>query len=179
MGKKNTLGVAVALLHTDRLFSPNSYTRDIARELYQAVKDLPIISPHGHTDPAWFALNENFPNPAELIIKPDHYVFRMLYSQGIDLAQLGIGAEVEPEKVWALFADHYYLFRGTPSRMWLDFIFEQAFGLDVALTPDTAEHYYRHIDTLLNQDSFKPRALFERFNIELLATTELPITKPL
>ncbi|MDN3637511.1 glucuronate isomerase [Simiduia curdlanivorans] len=165
----------MALLHPNRLFSPNSVTRGIARELYQTVKDLPIISPHGHTDPAWFALNENFPNPAELIIKPDHYVFRMLYSQGIDLTQLGIGADVEPQAVWKLFADHYYLFRGTPSRMWLDFIFEQAFGLDVALTPDTAEHYYQHINTLLNQDSFKPRALFERFNIELLATTESPL----
>ena len=165
----------MALLHPDRLFSPNSYTRDIARELYQSVKDLPIISPHGHTDPAWFVLNENFPNPAELIIKPDHYIFRMLYSQGIDLTQLGIGADVEPQAVWKLFANHYYLFRGTPSRMWLDFIFEQVFGLDVTLTPNTAEHYYQHIDTLLNQDSFKPRALFERFNIELLATTESPL----
>ncbi len=107
-------------LHPDRLFPADITTRNIARELYQRVKSLPIVSPHGHTDPAWFATNAAFANPAELLIIPDHYVFRMLYSQGVKLEELGIprrdGGEVEkdPRKIWKLFASNYYLFRGTP-----------------------------------------------------------------
>lgn len=118
------------LLHEDRLFPVDEKTRGIARELYQSVRDLPIISPHGHTDPRWFAYDENFGNATELFILPDHYVFRMLYSQGITLEQLGIRrwdggeSEADPRKIWQLFADHYYLFPGTPSRMWLDTVFK-------------------------------------------------------
>ncbi len=166
------------LTHPDRLFPIDSSTRAIARELYQTVAELPIISPHGHCDPRWFAENKRFPNPAELFIIPDHYVFRMLSSQGIPLSDLGVpridGGETEsdPRKIWRIFADHYYLFRGTPSAGWLDHAFEQVFGLDEPLTPDNADAYYEHIDNKLAQDDFLPRALFERFNIEALATTE-------
>lgn len=169
------------MLHPDRLFPADPDTRRVARALYREVQDLPIISPHGHTDPSWFALNEPFDNPAELLIKPDHYVFRMLYSQGIGLDRLGIadaeGAQtaVSPEAVWALFAEHYYLFRGTPSRMWLDHVFADVFGLTDTLCADNAELYYATIDTALKSDAFRPRALFERFNIEVLATTESPL----
>lgn len=165
-------------LSPDRLFPANVELRAIARELYNAIKDYPIVSPHGHTDPSWFAKNEGFGDPVELLIKPDHYVFRMLYSQGVPLEALGIpareGVEVEqdPEKIWRLFAEHYYLFRGTPSRMWLDTVFKNVFAIEEALTPESADRYYETINTQLQTDAFRPRALFERFNIELLATTE-------
>ena len=118
------------MLHPDRLLPEDPLTRDIARELYGSVRSLPIISPHGHTDPAWFAENKPFGNPAELLITPDHYVFRMLYSQGITLDQLGITGTsdsrksiTDPRAVWRLFASNYHLFRATPSRIWLDHVF--------------------------------------------------------
>ena len=168
-------------LHPDRLFPADSLTRDIARKLYESVVDLPIISPHGHTDPSWFADNQPFGNPADLLIKPDHYVFRMLYSLGVPLEKLGIPSrdgtpvETDPRAIWQLFAEHYYAFRGTPSRMWLDTVFHNVFELDVALDGDTAELYYERIDSSLKQPEFLPRALFERFNIEVIATTESPL----
>jgi len=169
------------ILHPDRLFPPDEATRAIARRLHEAVRGLPLISPHGHTDPAWFALNQPFANPAELLIVPDHYVFRMLYSQGVPLESLGIprrdGGPVErdPRKIWRIFADHYHLFRGTPSRLWLDWVFVEVFGLDVRLDADSTDHYYNVIDAALKQPGFLPRALFDRFNIEALATTESPL----
>lgn len=166
------------LLHQDRLFPADEKTRSIARALYQSVKDLPIISPHGHTDPRWFAYDENFGNATELFILPDHYVFRMLYSQGISLESLGIrrwdggSSETDPRKIWQLFADHYYLFAGTPSRMWLDTVFHNVFGLTDMLCSSNAMAYYDHITSALSQPEYKPRALMDRFNIEVIATTE-------
>ncbi|WP_020208700.1 glucuronate isomerase [Gilvimarinus chinensis] len=169
-------------LDENRLFPSDSRERTIARELYDSVKNLPIISPHGHTDPSWFADNECFPNPTELLIKPDHYVFRMLYSQGVELSDLGLknranpaASQVDPRDAWRLFAEHYYLFRATPSRTWLDYVFKNVFSLDTVLSPDTADHYYDTIEKALKQDDFRPRQLFERFNIEVLATTESPL----
>ncbi|RJF90837.1 glucuronate isomerase [Sphingomonas cavernae] len=168
-------------LHPDRLFPADTGTRDIARRLYNGIKDLPIVSPHGHTDPAWFAYNQPFANPSELLIVPDHYVFRMLYSQGVPLEALGIptidGGETEqdPRKIWRCFAGHYHLFRGTPSRLWLDWVFAEVFGLKVRLSSETADLYYDTIDAALATDAFRPRALFERFGIEVIATTESPL----
>lgn len=172
-------------MHPDRLFPADTTTRDIARRLYTQIKDLPIISPHGHTDPHWFADNKPFDNPSALLLQPDHYLLRMLYSQGIPLEAMGIcrrdGGEEEgrvekdPRKIWKLFAEHYYLFRGTPTRMWLDHVFSEVFNLDEALTADTADSYYEHINSCLQQPEFLPRALFERFNIEVIATTESPL----
>lgn len=165
-------------LDPDRLFSANPSVRAIARDLYAHVRDLPIISPHGHTDPEWFAGNAPFANPAALFIEPDHYVYRMLYSQGIALDTLGVPradgsrADVDPRDVWALFAANFHLFRGTPSRMWLDWVFSTVFGLDVRLSPDTASLYYDTIDAALRTAAFRPRALFDRYNIEVIATTE-------
>lgn len=162
----------------DRLFPIEQSQKSLARALYESVQDLPIISPHGHCDPRWFAENERFPNPAELFVIPDHYVFRMLVSQGIPMADLGVprtdgrAVEGDPRKIWQRFADNYHLFRGTPSAMWLDHSFEHVFGLDQVLGPDTAVEIYDQIEAKLAQDAFRPRALFERFNIELLATTE-------
>ena len=117
------------LLHEDRLFPVEGSAREVARKLYAVVRDLPIIlSPHGHTDPAWFANNEAFPNPSALFIQPDHYIFRMLYSQGVSLESLGIsGHPADPREVWRIFARHYYLFRGRPTRMWIDHAFRSLF----------------------------------------------------
>ncbi len=164
------------VLNPDRLFPADQSVRALARQLYDGVARLPIISPHGHTDPEWFATNAPFTNAAELLLHPDHYVFRMLYSQGVSLEALGIGNPgADPRESWRLFAARYHLFRGTPSRMWLDWVFGEAFGMDVQLAADTADLYYDSITAALATEAFRPRALFERFNIEVIATTESPI----
>ncbi len=168
----------MALVDPDRLFPVETGLRGLTRALYESVADLPIISPHGHCDPQWFAENKRFPNPAELFVIPDHYVFRMLVSQGVPLTDLGVPrvdggpTETDPRLIWKRFAEHYYLLRGTPSAMWLNHSFQHVFGLDVPLSADTADMYYDHIDAKLAQDDFRPRALFDRFKIEALATTE-------
>jgi glucuronate isomerase len=163
-------------LHPDRLFPADPAVRAIARELHAAVRHLPIVSPHGHTDPRWFAENESFGNAAELLLVPDHYVFRMLYSQGVPLAALGVGNPgFDPRAAWRLLAERYHLFRGTPSRMWLDWVFAEVFGIDVRLEAETADHYFDTITQALASDPFRPRALFERYKIELIATTESPL----
>jgi glucuronate isomerase len=168
-------------LHPDRLFPADPATRAIARALHAEVARLPIISPHGHTDPAWFATDQPFADPARLLIVPDHYVVRMLHRQGVPLDALGVpradGGPVEqdPRAIWRRFAEGYHLFRGTPSRMWLDYVFAEVFGLGEVLAPATADLYYDTIETALATDAFRPRALFDRFGIELLATTEGPL----
>jgi glucuronate isomerase len=168
----------VGLLNPDRLFPADPASRDLARALYADVQGLPIISPHGHTDPAWYATDAAFPDPAQLFVTPDHYVFRMLCSQGIPLEALGVPradggpTETDGRKIWHLFAQNYHLFRGTPSRMWLDHAFETIFGFDQRLSPATADHYYDRIAQALQTPAFRPRALFQRFNIEVIATTD-------
>ena len=168
-------------LHPDRLFSSDPTQRGLSRALYATVRDLPIVSPHGHTDPQWYADNEPFGNASALFITPDHYVFRMLYSQGVKLEDLAIprrdGAAVEqdPRKIWRVFAAHYHLFRGTPTRVWLDHAFHENFGLRERLTPESADRMFDHINESLAKPEFRPRALFERFNIEVIATTESPL----
>ena len=165
------------LIHEDRLFPAEPAARNIARALYASIKALPIVSPHGHTQAAWFAKNEPFPDPAKLFVQPDHYVYRMLYSQGVSLEDLEIGQlELkDPRKVWHIFASHYYFFRGTPSRIWLDFAFHELFGLDQRLCESNADLYYDTISEKLRTPEFLPRALFERFNLEVLATTDSPL----
>jgi len=165
------------LIHEDRLFPAEPTACKIARALYASIQGLPIVSPHGHTQASWFAKNEPFPDPAKLFVQPDHYVYRMLYSQGVSLEDLEIGvAELEnPRKVWRIFASHYYLFRGTPTRIWLDFAFHHLFGLTERLSESTADHYYDVISEKLRSEEFLPRALFERFNLEVLATTDSPL----
>jgi glucuronate isomerase len=165
------------LLDHDRLFPSEPAARKVARALYESVRDLPIVSPHGHTQAAWFATNAPFPDPATLFVQPDHYVFRMLYSQGVSLDDLEIGQPriKEPRKVWHIFASHYYLFRGTPTRIWLDYAFQTLFGLTERLSEKTADLYYDTIQEKLNTPEFLPRALFEKFKIELLSTTDSPL----
>jgi glucuronate isomerase len=166
-------------LHPDRLLPADPATRAMARALYNEVKALPIVSPHGHTDPAWFATNAAWTDPAELLLAPDHYLYRMLYSQGVALDGLGVASKAgpspaDPREAWRLFASYWHLFRGTPSRMWLDHVFAEVFGIDVALEAATADLYYDRIAEALASPAFRPRALFDRFGIELLATTEGP-----
>ncbi len=168
-------------LNADRLFSPEPSQRALARALYATVKDLPIVSPHGHTDPQWYADNEPFTNAAALFITPDHYVFRMLYSQGVRLEELGIprrdGAPVERDarKIWHTFAARYHLFRGTPTRIWLDHAFHEVFGVRERLSAESADRIFECINAALAKPEFRPRALFERFHIEVIATTESPL----
>ncbi|HEX8812253.1 MAG TPA: glucuronate isomerase, partial [Terracidiphilus sp.] len=156
------------LIHPDRLFPADPDTRKMARSLYQSVADLPILSPHGHTQAAWFAENRSFPDPAKLLVQPDHYIYRMLYSQGISMDDLEIGKpEIgNPRGVWKIFATNYYLFRGTPTRMWLDYEFQELFGLKESLSEKTADFYFDTISEKLSQPEFLPRALYERFKIE-------------
>jgi glucuronate isomerase len=169
------------MLHPDRLLPSDPEQRAIARRLYDGVHDLPIVSPHGHTDPRWFAENKPFENPAQLFVAPDHYIYRMLYSQGVKLEDLGVrrldGGPIEsdPRKIWRRFAERYHLFRGTPTRMWLDHAFETLFGLTERLSSANADAHYDSIDAALKTPAFAPRALFERFNIEAIATTESPL----
>jgi glucuronate isomerase len=166
------------MLNDDRLFPADPPIRAIARRLFTEVRNLPIISPHGHTDPRWFAENAAFPDPAQLFVTPDHYVFRMLYSQGVALEDLGVprvdGGPVETDgrKIWRRFAEHYRLFAGTPTRLWLDHSFETLFGLAERLSPANADRHYDIIADALRRPAFRPRALFERFGIEVIATTE-------
>ena len=168
----------MSLLDPDRLFPIEPRAREIARALYEPVADLPIVSPHGHTDPRWYAENERFPDPAELIVVPDHYVFRMLASAGVPLDDLGVPradgsrGEADPRAIWRRFAANYHLFRGTPSQLWLDHTFETLFGLTEPLSDANADEYYERIDAALASPEFRPRALYERFGIEAIATTE-------
>lgn len=168
----------MTLLDDNRLFDAEPKARGIAQALYAGIKHLPLVSPHGHTEPRWYAENDAFPDPAALFVVPDHYIFRMLYSQGVKLEDLGIprldGGPVEkdPRKIWRLFASHYHLFRATPTRIWLDHAFETLFGLTDRLSPANADHFYNTIDVALKTPAFRPRALFEAMNIEVISTTD-------
>ncbi len=166
-------------LNPDRYFSVNSGQRQLARALYEEVKTLPIISPHGHVDPKLFSNpNATFGTPADLFIIPDHYVFRMLYSQGIQLESLGIprsdGGEVETDhrKIWQTFAENYYLFRGTPSGGWIDHSLHINLGIQERLNGENAQTIYDEITERLATDEFKPRNLLTNLNIETLCTTD-------
>lgn len=165
-------------LHPDRLLPADEGPRAIARRLYSVVKSLPIISPHGHTDPAWYALNQPFADPAALFVQPDHYVFRMLYSQGVPLERLGIArndggaVETDPRAIWRLFAQHWPLFRGTPTRLWFEQALEDVFGVTERLSEASADRIYDAIASQLQTPPLRPRALFERFGIEAISTTD-------
>ncbi|HET8986423.1 MAG TPA: glucuronate isomerase [Trueperaceae bacterium] len=166
-------------LDPDRCFSPDPSVRARARDLYASVRDLPIVSPHGHVQPELLAdPSARFKDPADLFIVPDHYVFRMLHSQGVRLEDLGVptldGSPVEsdPRTIWRTFCTHFHLFTGTPTGLWLKAELIDLFGVDVRPSADTADELYDHIDAQLALPGFTPRALFERFDIELLATTD-------
>lgn len=167
-------------LDPHRYFPADPAQRAVASELFAGIEKLPIVSPHGHTDPAWFAQDGPFEDAVSLLLWPDHYLLRLLYSTGVTLKSIGIApldgsggvVETDRRKIWKLFAEHYYIFRGTPCRAWLDHTFLEVFGLDRAFGPGTADHYFDTINAKLATPAFRPRALFERFNIEVIATTE-------
>lgn len=165
-------------LHPDRFFDPEPAVRRLARTLYEEVMDLPLICPHGHVPPELLAEDRPFSEPASLLITPDHYIFRMLYSQGISLADLGIPAqdgtpvETDPRAIWQCFADQYDLFLGTPTRAWLEYVFYNLFGIREKLGRASAMRIYDQILERLQEPAFRPRALFDQFNIEVLTTTD-------
>ncbi len=165
-------------LNPFRFFDSDIAVRKIAIELYEQIKNLPIISPHGHVDPKILADDTAFPDPAELILIPDHYIFRMLYSQGIPLESLGVptidGTEVETDhrKIWQTFCENYYLFSGTPTGAWLSYEFVEVFGIDEKPDAENAMHIYDQLQEKLASPEFRPRALYEQFNIEVLSTTD-------
>lgn len=164
-------------LRPDRLFDPSR--RETARELYESVRDLPLVCPHSHVPPALLADSDaTLGTPAELFVIPNHYVFRMLYSQGVPLEDLGVpardGTSVEDDhrKIWQRFAEHFHLFRGTPTGLWLTDELVSVFGVEEKLTGKSAQRVYDHLEEKLSSPDFTPRALFERFNVEVLCTTD-------
>jgi glucuronate isomerase len=165
-------------LHDDRFFDSDPSIRAAARALYDETRDLPLICPHGHVEPSVLADNDAFPEPTALLITPDHYIFRMLYSRGVSMESLGVptrdGSPVEhdPRKIWQRFGEHYHLFRGTPTGAWFDQELHDLFAVRVKLDGSSAGYIYQQIAERLASPEFRPRALFERFNIEVLATTD-------
>jgi glucuronate isomerase len=160
----------MSILHPDRFFDPEPAVRRAARAVYEETRELPILSPHGHVDPALLAHNDSFGGPTTLFLTPDHYLLRMLYSRGLPFEEFGPAAN--PRQAWQLFADHYYLFQGTPSGIWLDHELHEVFGLSTRLTGENAQHLYDELTEKLASPEFRPRALFERFRVEALCTTD-------
>ena len=167
------------VLDPDRLFDPDPGVRKTARKLYELVKDVPIVSPHSHVNPALFAdENGSFGDPTELFIIPDHYLTRMLYSRGIPPESLGVSridagkVETDHRKIWKIVGDHFYLLRGTPTGTWLAHEFRDVFGIKYKLSSETAMEIYDEINEKLQKPQYSPRALFEKFKIEVLFTTD-------
>ena len=166
-------------LDPDRLFDPEPSRRSAARELYHSVRDLPLVCPHGHVPPALLAdPDATLGTPAELFVIPDHYVFRMLYSRGVSMEDLGVptldGTPVETDhrRVWKRFCENFHLFRGTPTGLWLSDELVNVFGVTEKPSGESAQRIYDHLEERLASPEFTPRALFERFNVETLCTTD-------
>lgn len=166
-------------MNRNRYFSSNPNQRELALRLYETVVDLPIVAPHGHVHPRLFVdENYQFGSPVELLIIPDHYILRMMYSQGIPMEAMGIprqdNAEVEQDhrKIWQIICDNWYLMRGTPTHNWIKDELRDVFGVDAKMNSENAQDIYTAIEAKLQQDDFTPRRLFEQFNIEVLTTTD-------
>jgi glucuronate isomerase len=173
-----TAGQAVPLVHPDRLLPADPSERAVARRLYDAVRELPVISPHGHVDPWLLVHNDPFPDPATLLVTPDHYVTRLLHADGIGLDALGVGRGPLPEETaraaWRLLCQRWHVFQGTPVRFWLEAELAGIFGVTTRPSAETADSIYDHVAERLGQDAYRPRALFERFGISVMATTDDP-----
>ena len=165
-------------LHPDRLLPSEPGLRTTARRLYQSVKDLPIISPHGHVPAQWLAKDIPFTDPTSLLITPDHYVNRMLHAHGVELSELGVAqptlSESQSRDAFRTLCSYWSAYRGTPVRLWLDTQLGEVFDVKVQPSADTADQIYDQIATCIASPEFKPRALYEKFGIELLATTDDP-----
>lgn len=170
--------LSMTSLHPDRLLPADPGTRDIARRLYAAVSDLPIISPHGHVPPQWLAEDTPFADPTSLLLSPDHYIFRLLHAQGVPLADLGVaGTELDEagsRRAWKLFCENWSAFRGTASKFWMESVLADVFGLSEKPSAETADAIYDQIAAAIATPEFRPRALTERFGISVLATTDDP-----
>ncbi|MCX7521809.1 glucuronate isomerase [Microbacterium sp. STN6] len=174
---------ATLALDPDRLLPADPATRDVARGLYESVASLPILSPHGHVDPALLLNDTPFGDPAELFIRYDHYVTRLMHAAGIDLERLGIptrdgraGAGIaQPRAVWRTFCENWYLYAGTASGYWLQHAFATLFGIGEQPSAENAERLFESIQARLDTDAYRPRALFSQFGIEVLATTDDPL----
>jgi glucuronate isomerase len=170
--------MAQVKLNPYRFFDPDKQVRKIAYHLYSQVKNLPIVSPHGHVDVKMLAENKPFPDPAELFIIPDHYIFRLLYSRGVSLESLGIPAldgthvEMDHRKIWKIFAEKFYLFTGTPTSAWLCYELVEVFGIKKKLNGENASKIYDELQEKLKKPEFLPQALFKLFHIEALSTTD-------
>ena len=164
--------------HPDRLLPADRAVRETARRLYDEVRHLPIISPHGHVDAALLREDEHFSDPASLLVTPDHYVTRLLHAHGVPLDRLGVAAGPLDESaslaVWRELCSHWAAFRGTPSRYWLESELSEIFGVSTRPSAGTADSIYDQVAACLAKDEFRPRALFQRFGIEVLATTDDP-----
>ncbi|HVD54396.1 MAG TPA: glucuronate isomerase, partial [Propionibacteriaceae bacterium] len=170
--------IATLELHPDRLFPAEPGTRRLARQLYETVAELPIISPHGHVPPQWLAEDVPFTNPTTLFITPDHYVNRLLHAHGVELAKLGVGQESMTEEqsreAFKILCSNWSIYRGTPVRLWLETQLADIFDVRVQPSAETSDQIYDQIAERLGSEEFKPRALYKRFDIELLATTDDP-----
>ncbi len=171
-------GASPLVLHPERFLDSDPVVRRAALSLYEETRDLPLISPHGHVDPWLLARNDAFPEPTALLLTPDHYIFRLLYSQGVTMESMGIPTrdgtafEADPRVVWRRFAEHYHLFRGTPTGVWFDHELHELFGVRVKLGAESAQRIYDQIAERLASPEYRPRALFDRFKLEVLATTD-------
>jgi glucuronate isomerase len=170
--------VAELPLHPDRLLPAEPGVRAIARRIHDAVRELPLISPHGHVDPRLLVDNEPFPDPATLFVTPDHYVTRLLHADGVDLAALGVGqgplSEDAARAVWRQLCGRWDIFRGTPVRYWLEAELAEIFDITERPSPATADLIYDQMAQRLGEDAYRPRALFERFRLIVLVTTNDP-----
>ena len=161
----------------DRLLPADPGTRAIARELLARVEDLPIISPHGHVEASMLELDTPFPDPATLLVTPDHSVTRLMHANGVTLDKLRMGGTtaVEPRETWREFAKAWPLYDGTASGYWMRDSFEHVFGLRQEINEANADAIFDELDAKLKSPAFAPRQLFKDFNIEVLATTDDPL----
>lgn len=165
-------------LHPDRALPAEPGVRALARELLASTQDLPIVSMHGHVEADLLLADAPFPDPAALLVTPDHYLLRLLVSQGVSLDALGVprrdGAPVEADgrEIWRRVASHWHVLRGTPTRFWLEHELVEVLGVTVRPSVATADETYDQMVEALAKPQTRPRALFERFAIELLATTD-------
>ena len=173
-----TTSVPMLRLHPDRLLPPEPRVRSVARRLYAAVRELPIISLHGHVDPRLLVDNEPFADPTSLLVTPDHYVTRLLHASGVPLDALGVRrgplSETEGRQVWRLLCGHWDAFRGTPVRYWLESELAEIFEVSLRPSAETADAIYDQVADRLPKDDYRPRALYDRFRIQVLATTDDP-----
>lgn len=167
-------------LHPDRLFPAEPSTREVTRRLYESVKDLPIISPHGHVPPVWIADDVPFHDPTSLLLSPDHYINRLLHTHGVELSSLGVPPgepmrEAEARAAWKTFCTHWPVYRGTPVRYWMENELVDIFGVDVRPSAETADQIYDIIQAKIDEPDFRPRALMDSFDIAFMATTDDPL----